>query len=74
MNTLERNTKKIERIYLERFKKNYANTVEAIRNDVLVLSDREFCKAYVVVAYHRVYFLYGKHLRDMIYDKTYNSF
>ena len=74
LNTLERNTKKIEKIYLERFKKNYTNTGEAFRNDALVLSDREFCKAYVVVAYTQVDFIFGKNWRDMIYKKTDNSF
>ena len=70
----ERNTKKIEKIYQERFKKNYTNTGEAFRNDALVLSDREFCKAYVVVAYTQVDFIFGKNWRDMIYDKIDNSF
>jgi|TARA_A100001015_G_C15023640_1_gene729323 hypothetical protein len=66
-NALERNTKMIEEIYLERFKQNYANTGEAFGNDALVLSDREFCKAYVVVAYTQVDFMFGKNWRDMIF-------
>ncbi len=70
----ERNTKMIEKIYLERFKQNYVNTGEAFGNDALVLSDREFCKAYVVVAYSQVDFMFGKNWRDMIYEKTDNSF
>ncbi len=69
-----RDTKMIEKIYLERFEQNYANTGEAFGNDALVLSDKDFCKAYVVVAYHQVDFMYGKNWRDMIYEKTDNSF
>ena len=67
VNALERNTKMIENIYLERFKQNYANTGEAFGNAALVLSDREFCKAYVVVAYTQVDFMFGKNWRDMIH-------
>ncbi len=66
---LDMNTKLIEKIYLERFKKNYVNTGEAFENDALIISDREFCKAYVVVAYHQVDFILGKNWRDMIFDK-----
>ena len=68
-----RDTKMIEKIYLERFEQNYANTREALGNDALVLSHREFCKAYVV-AYTQVDFMYGKNWRDIIYEKTDNSF
>ena len=70
----ERNTKKIEEIYLERFKENFASTGEVFGNDTLVMSDRDFCKAYVVVAYHQVDFMYGKNWRDMIHKKTDKSF
>lgn len=63
---LDSSTKMIEKIYLKRFKENYANTGQAFGNDDLILSDKEFCKAYVQVAYQQLDSMFGKNWRDLI--------
>ena len=65
---LNRNTKKIEEIYIARFKENYANTGQAFGNDTVVMSDRKFCERYVLLSYDYVDGLFGKNWRDMLFD------